>query len=273
MKKNVIRICVFVICIIAIIATRYAYKVLSDVNVTKWDINGNKIYSCSGKDSNEQYHYYDENNRLIEYKSVIKGVLPETMHIYYDYDGDKKTGMRCVYDESPEKNHETKYVRINEKCVQHVDSSGSIKTYEYDENSNLIKFTNDDGTTTSYTYNEKGEKVLEEYSDGSFATYEYDSQGRLVKVTKGDCIDIWEYKESSNDENAKIWKCSVDGGLNFTIFISDENNVLVEVSNGIFVTQYKRITKYKYWKNGNMKSKKTYTLGIYDKKIPDLENE
>ena len=50
MKKNVIRICVFVICIIAIIATRYAYKVLSDVNVTKWDINGNKIYSCSGKD-------------------------------------------------------------------------------------------------------------------------------------------------------------------------------------------------------------------------------
>lgn len=56
MKKNVIRICVFVICIIAIIATRYAYKVLSDVNVTKWDINGNKIYSCSGKDSNEQYH-------------------------------------------------------------------------------------------------------------------------------------------------------------------------------------------------------------------------
>lgn len=36
--------------------------------------------------------------------------------------------------------------------------------------------------------------------------------------------------------------------------LSDENDVLIEVSNGVFVTQYKRITKFKYWENGNMKS-------------------
>lgn len=269
MKKKIIRICIIVFCIIAILAARYGYKVLSDVDVTKWDINGNEIYSWDGKGSNEQYHYYDENNRLIEYKSVMKGVMPETVHIYYDYDGDKKTGMRYVYDETPEKNHEIKYVTINDKCVQHVDSAGSIITYEYDDNSNLIKFTNADGSTTSYTYNEKGQKILEEYSDGSFATYEYDSQGRLIKRINDKYIDIYKYEESADYGSIKIWEFSTDGGLTFSTFISDENNALIEVRRGVFATQYKRITKYKYWKNGNMKSKKTYMLGIYDKKISD----
>lgn len=271
MKKKIIGIIICIITIVLIRSGIYVYKVLSDVNVTKWDINGNEIYSWNGKGSNKQYHYYDENNRLIEYKSVMKGVMPETMHIFYEYDGDKKTGMRYVYDETPENNHEIKYVTINDKCVQHVNSSGSIITYEYDDNSNLIKLTNADGTTTRYTYNEKGQKVLEEYSDGSSSTYEYDSQERLVKIDNGKFIDIYEYKVSPDYGNVKIWKFSNNGGLSFSTFISDENDVLVEVSNGVFVTQYKRITKFKYWENGNMKSRKTYTLKITDKKISDAE--
>lgn len=269
MKKKIIGIIIFIITIVLIRSGIYVYKVLSDVSVTKWDINGNEIYSWDGKGSNEQYHYYDENNRLIEYKSVMKGVMPETMHIYYEYDGDKKTGMRYVYDEYPERNHETKYIHVNKNCVQHVDSAGGIITYEYDDNSNLIKLTKADGTTTRYTYNEKGQKILEEYSDGSSSIYEYDSQERLVKIDNGKFIDIYEYKVSPDYGNVKIWKFSNNGGLSFSTFISDENDVLVEVSNGVFVTQYKRITKYKYWENGNKKSKKTYTLGQYDKKNID----
>lgn len=289
MKKIIIGIIIFIITSIAISLGIYGYKVLSDVEETQWDINGNEIYSWNGKGSNKQYHYYDENNRLIEYKSVMKGVMPESVHIYYDYDGDKRSGVRYVYDEHPERNHETKYIHVNKNCVQHVDSLEGTSTYEYDDNSKLIKLTKADGSFTKYTYDENGKKILEEDSDGKIETYEYnsqnllvkktigenvyiyeyDSQGRLVKEIDGNSIYIYEYDVDPKYGEIKRTLYLYDGEKTFLTYVQDENDVLVEFGSSTMTTVYRKITKYKYWENGNKKSKKTYTLGQYGKKNID----
>lgn len=272
MKKKIIIISIFVLTIVLIIAGKYAYNVLSDVEVTKWDINGNEIYSYGGKGSNENYYYYDENNRVIEYKTVMKSFSYSDFSVFYDYEGDKLVKRRYVYKEAPEKNHETRTVKLNDKCTQHVDSLEGITTYEYDDNGNLIKITRPNGDSKSYVYNEQGKKILEEDSDGSVTKYEYDSLGRCIKVSGNSYTDIIEYKTIPSGK-VQEWTTTTSTQFNkIRVSIKDEDGNLIEIRYGNFATCYKKVTKYKYWENGNMKSKKTYTLWSYDKVISDSEN-
>ncbi len=262
---------IFILCVIAIIAGKYAYNVLSDVDVTKWDINGNEIYSYGGKGCNKNYHYYDEKNRCIEYKSVMKSLVYSDFSVYYDYEGDVLTKIRYVYKETPEKDHETVIVKVNDKCEQYVDSLEGTTTYEYDSNGNMIRITRPNGNSTSYVYNEQGKKILEEDSDGSVTEYEYDSLGRCVKILGNTYLEEIEYKQTPSGKVEK-WKTATAGKYDIsTTFIIDENDVLIEGRFGDFATRYKKLTKCKYWKNGNLKSKKVYTLASYHKKISDSE--
>ena len=47
--------------------------------------------------------------------------------------------------------------------------------------------------------------------------------------------------------------------------VYDKNDEYIErgvkLDDGDLVTKYKKVVKYKYWKNGQIKSKKVYTLG------------
>ena len=47
--------------------------------------------------------------------------------------------------------------------------------------------------------------------------------------------------------------------------VYDKNGEYIEtgikLDDGDLVTKYKKVVKYKYWENGQIKSKKVYTLG------------
>ena len=91
-----------------------------------------------------------------------------------------------------------------------TDAAGN-KTYkEYDEKHNLIKQTNPDGTTLTYTYDPRFNKVLQEVNErGIITKYEYDSSGNMTKKmeafeTANGRVTEYTYDVTGSPLSAKI---------------------------------------------------------------------
>ena len=196
---------------------------------------GKEIYLVS-------YEY--ENNKLIKtiHKSTGK-IDNEDYNILYMYD---ENGLK----------------------IKEIHSKNGQTLYEYDKNSRLVKKTTPDNVITNYSYDENGNCTCEESSDGSIIKMEYADDGRILKRTHindkfyGNRTLIWEYFDD-DPEISKKWYDEDDYAPTWMVY--DKNGEYIEtgmkLDNGDFVTKYKKVVKYKYWKNGQIKSKKVYTLG------------
>ena len=72
-----------------------------------------------------------------------------------------------------------------------ITDDGKTREYRFDSERNLIRYTDRDGMTTRYTYNERGHiiKQLSEWKDGSelnviFEDFEYDENGNWTRCTR-----------------------------------------------------------------------------------------
>ncbi len=95
------------------------------------------------------------------------------------------------------------------KVRQRIDQMGDIKTFQYDEEGNLIFHIDRDGRQVSRTYNVLGNLVYEKATDKNnenpcLTTYQYDTMGRLVKAV----CDGHSYEYTYNEQGYLKEKCS-----------------------------------------------------------------
>lgn len=67
--------------------------------------------------------------------------------------------------------------------TSYTDGEGYTRVYEYDENGNLISKTDEDGYVTEYSYSPVNLVSGINYNDAKQASYLYNGTGELVEVT------------------------------------------------------------------------------------------
>jgi RHS repeat-associated protein len=165
---------------------------------------------------NEAYYYYDSEGRITSKKDAagrmyyvayydygfVKSVTNENgIGIFFDYGYDVGRQERySMVRYSSGKIVERWYDRfannirtdINGRTVQKLVKDGRTKIFtdaagkktykEYDEWDNLLKQTNPDGTTVTYTYEPRFNKVIQQVNERGIVTkYEYDSSGNMLR--------------------------------------------------------------------------------------------
>lgn len=275
MKKRIIKVFLLVLLIcIGIFSITKIVKISQTAKIYKYDINGNLIYSYSGKGSNKNYWKYNEKNQIIEYKSVLDIKPFERVdYIYYEYENDLLVKRISKSSKSPTDEDCVVLFEYNDKGfkTKEIDSLNGTTVFEYDDNSYLIKKIDPNNVITNYTYDENGNCVYEESSNGKIIKYEYDGKGRILEKSyindswNGNSTDSWQYFDDNPEISEKYFHIG-ENAKNWMVY--DKNDEYIEtgweLSDGESITKYKKIVKYKYWKNGKMKSKKVYT--IYSKK-------
>ncbi len=232
--------------------------ILQNVEVYKYDSNGNEIYSCGGKDKNQIYSKYNEKNQLIERKSVFGD---EITYLTFEYENDLLKKIIHKSDYLPDENYEISYdYNAKNQKIKETDSRKGATLYEYDDKSNIIRKTLPNNESISYKYDQNGNEVYEESTDGGIAESEFDSKGRIVKETyknlsyDGKRICYWEYYEDGSIK----WINASDKHKGW--ILTGKNGELLENGFDDLVTKYIKKTVYYHWKNGQVKTKKIYTL-------------
>ncbi len=272
MKKRITQAILIILAFLLIISSYFYIEkiidIIQNVHVSNYDINGNEVYSCDGINTNKNYWKYNDQNQILEYKSVMDSADGKDIYLVtYEYENNNliKTihkGTGKLYNED----YNILYVyNENGLKIKEIHSKNGQTLYEYDENSRLVKKTTPDNIITNYSYDKNGNCICEESSDGSIIKKEYDDDGRILKRTHindksyGNRTFIWEYF----DDNPEISEKFYNGDAIWMIF--DKNDEYIEtgikLDDGDLVTKYKKVVKYKYWENGQIKSKKVYTLG------------
>ena len=113
--------------------------------------------------------------------------------------------------------------------------------YEYDENSNLVKFINAEGNSESYKYDEKN-RMIEciDSNDVTSVKNEYDEQNRVVKQ-----YDAKNQMVTLNYEDGKT--ISIDANGNVTTYYYNERYYTTKIEHPNGVTEEKE-----YDENGNL---------------------
>lgn len=273
--KKVIKVILVILASILIITSYFYIKKLihlvQDAHVTNYDINGNEIYSCDGINTNKRYWKYNDQNQILEYKSVMESAVGKEIYLVsYEYENNKL--IKTIHKSTGKIDNEDYNILYmydeNGLKIKEIHSKNGQTLYEYDKNSRLVKKTTPDNVITNYSYDENGNCTCEESSDGSIIKMEYADDGRILKRTHindkfyGNRTLIWEYFDD-DPEISKKWYDEDDYAPTWMVY--DKNGEYIEtgikLDNGDFVTKYKKVVKYKYWKNGQIKSKKVYTLG------------
>ena len=269
-KKIVLGIVICIIILLSFVAVKEIKEIFDDAIITKYDINGNEIYSYSGKGSNKNYWKYNEKNQIIEYKSVVDIKPFERVdYIYYEYENDLLVKRISKSDKSPTDEDCVVLFEYNDKGVKtkEIDSLNGMTVFEYDDNSYLIKKIDPNNVITNYSYDENGNCTCEESSDGSIRKMEYDDEERIIKRTYindpfyGNRTVRWEYFDDDPNISVKSYN---NGEFASNYMVYDKNDEYIEtgwkLDDGIAITKYKKITLYTRWKNGQIKSKRVYTL-------------
>jgi YD repeat-containing protein len=266
-KKIVLGIVICIIILLSFVAVKKIKEIFDDAIITKYDINGNEIYLWDGINSYKNYWKYNDKNQLLEYKTVgFNGIYLVT----YEYENNNL--IKTIHKRTEKlynEDYNILYVyNENGLKIKEIHSKNGQTLYEYDKNSRLVKKTTPDNVITNYSYDENGNCTCEESSDGNIRKMEYDDEGRIIKRTHindkpyGNQIYIWEYFD---DDPEISEKCYIYDDYALTWRVYDKNGEYIETGikfdDGDFVTKYKKVVKYKYWKNGQIKSKKVYNLG------------
>ena len=267
MKKIVLEIFFCVVIVLSFLGIKKILPILENAKVIKYDINGNEIY-IKEYSANTIYQKFNDKNKLIELTNIDEN-KKEIQHVYYEYADDHL--IKEIHNDSfPEKeNYEIIYEYNDQGLkIKESDSRKGITEYKYDEKSNLIYEILPDNKIINYEYDENGKLIKKEESDGSIEEYEYDEKGRNIKTTIVNNHAIlknrtvrWEYFDDDPKISRKVYD---EGEIASTYMIFDKNNEFIETcwynSDGGHITKYKKIVLYTHWKNGNVKSRRVYTL-------------
>jgi len=113
------------------------------------------------------------------------------------------------------------------------DSDGDT-TYKYDNQGNIVEFTDPAGNTTSYVYDETyGQITAVTDPQGNTTVFEYDDNGNLSKKTNAlDRETVFEY-----DSEGKVIKVTSPGGI-VTSFTRSDFGYLTEITDTIGTETY-----------------------------------
>ena len=204
---------------------------------------------------------YDELSRLRRIKDDSSNILAE-----YTYD---ELSRRTLLTLGNDANAVYEYDLGNrlEKLTNNLDDSNSIvfDYNNYDNVGNRLSCKIDDANTQVYTYDNLYQLIYVDYNDGNTTNYYYDSRGNRTKVTDGITIDytsnmLNQYtcvgeRDFSYDDNGNL----TDGGIVFGMqrFFYDCENRLFKVEMGQYID-----AEYKYDYAGRRVKKTTY-IGPY----------
>ena len=83
-----------------------------------------------------------------------------------------------------------------------------LKTRTFDQNGNIIRQVDPDGSERTYEYDQNGNKTRQVDSDGNRWSWEYDQKGNLIRQVNFDSREWhWEYDQKEN----KIREVSPNG--------------------------------------------------------------
>lgn len=165
-------------------AARQATLSYTDNHLTKiCDVNGNTLTYAydeegrveSGTDAMGICYFkntYDEYGRLIEQKDAIAGSIKSV----FTYEDDK----RIATDRNGKQS--VREYDCNGLLVKYTDENGNTTTYEYDERCNVIKETDARGYSVIKSYNcfNKPTEITDKNGNKTYMTY--DSVGNVIKV-------------------------------------------------------------------------------------------
>lgn len=98
-------------------------------------------------------------------------------------------------------------------------NEGTTTSYTYDENGKLMRVKDQDGDTITYTYDSNGRRTSVRYPSGLVIYLTYDTNGNLLRVEDDErIITSFTYDENNNRTT------ELDGYGNTTRYEYDENN-------------------------------------------------
>ena len=164
----------------------------------------------------------------------------ERKTVYKDHDGNESI---TEYD-----NHH--------RTTREINPDGSITSYEYDDNNNLVQ-TNTNGEITKYKYDDFGNKTNVLYSDGSCEDFCYDSFGELTWHRDRDNI-VYEY---IRDNSGNLLEYKKGGKTVYTQAFDSRGNLTKQTVFG----GKPIITEYEYDDFGNcILKKEAYSRTKYE---------
>ncbi len=202
---------------------RYTYK---------YDDRGNKIkdiHFYKGKKRGESFLKYDENDNLLESKSLYKDRWLKTIYKYDESNnlleeikdlGDGKTPDKILY------NYDKKNNLIKLTNLYGDVKKGVNYTYSYDSKGNQIEkieyYKSDLRIKITFKYDELGNKIEFKRYDGDKKLlddeyYTYDASGKLIEEKTYDSWDdvyiIFKYKYDESDNLIESSAYNSDGSL------------------------------------------------------------
>lgn len=201
--------------------TEYYYKndKLESTSVSYYDAYDNRIISDQDSGKNEYRYKYDENGNILEQASYTSDGTPfELTRNTYNADGLVQSAAKYIVSSENSKELEIWRYYENEyddkgSLVRKVTvrSNGTVfkddYKYEYDENGNAVKETNDLFYVYYYTYDSRGNmlsknkkyETLFKTKDKAAYLYEYDSNDNLIRKEShsetGDSVETYEYDD------------------------------------------------------------------------------
>ncbi|MBO4532671.1 MAG: RHS repeat-associated core domain-containing protein [Treponema sp.] len=151
----------------------------------------------------------------------------ENKTVYTDHDGNQTV---YIYDE----NHRTKE-------EHRPDNTVIINGYDTDGNLVSVK---ENGNTTTYRYDKRGNRTAANYSDGSSESWVYDKYNQVQEYTDRDGL-VTSY---GIDEKGNIVSCSIGGETVYTLCVNQHGQVEWRTVHG----QQNVTTTYKYDDFGNL---------------------
>lgn len=259
-RKTILWISGCVLFILLAVAYKKVYPIISGASVYKYDEQGNLIYK---RDPALQFPYetwyeYENDQRVYE-KSVSKDKKEAKTYRYvYDENGNE---ISMIDDESGEIIRLRVYDSENQ-LVEEISKSEGTQEFYYNQNGQLIKKINYDGTETEFTYNEMGNPILETCPGKSVMSYQYNEDNVLTFKHKEDSDYIYDWIYFGDGSCKFSYKSKNSKYTHTSFYDKDGNGILYETGSEDYSwgRKCKYYTKYSWWKNGKIKSKKVYTL-------------
>lgn len=187
--------------------------------IYEYDEKGNMTHIKGS--NNERCNVFDDNNKLIYSKITIDRKIREYSYNYDDNgnhisttDSDGRIVIKNKYDKSG-------------KLISVIDHDGK-KVCEYDDNGNLIIMKYDtpfrqnieiDSIYKQIFYDDKGNKIREEFPFGIIREFEYNEKGNEIYYRNSNGIELWTYYDKNdraiyakNNRGYEIWNKYDDYG-------------------------------------------------------------
>ena len=223
--------------------------------------DGNKLVGVKDGDGDRVTMTYDEHSRM----TALNKCDGSTIHFEYGEvtaDGKFLTtsttneegfSEHFDYDRSRRKTTYTDHdvdVTVTEydgkhRTVREVLPDGSVKTFEYDSEGNLIR-ENVNGDVTAYAYDSRGNRIRASYSDGSYENWSYDDYSLIKSYADRNRVTYFYER----DNNGNLTAYSAGGKTVYEQVFNSKGQVTKRTVYG----QNAVVTDFEYDAYGNVKS-------------------